>query len=163
MSKRKRNDLSLADKYEVVKLLDQKLPQTEISKKLGCSQSQISRISSKREEIRNQYHSNSNPERKRQRTGKSVVLIFIILQILLLTCYFVKMSVLVLIDEIKCDILTYFFHFKPSNQLQDQQLSRFPYVAFYHISTLYLYKPYQDPQNVKVRCLFTYNRMSFTK
>jgi hypothetical protein len=32
MSKRKRNDLTLADRYEVVKLLDQRLTQTEISK-----------------------------------------------------------------------------------------------------------------------------------
>ena len=71
MSKRKLNDLSLADKYEVVKLLDQKLSQTEISKKLGCSQSQISRISAKRDDIRNQYESNANPDRKRQRSGKS--------------------------------------------------------------------------------------------
>ena len=71
MSKRKRNDLSLADKYEVVKLLDQKLSQTEISKKLGCSQSQISRISAKHDDIRNQYESNANPDHKRQRSGKS--------------------------------------------------------------------------------------------
>jgi len=71
MSKRKRNDLSLADKYEVVKLLDQKISQYEIAKKLGCSQSQVSRNSSKREDRRTQFDSNANPSRKRQRTGKA--------------------------------------------------------------------------------------------
>ena len=62
MSKRKRNDLTLADHYEVVKLLDQKLTQTEISKRLGCSISQICRINSKEDDIRTQYESNSNPD-----------------------------------------------------------------------------------------------------
>ncbi|XP_069108937.1 tigger transposable element-derived protein 4-like [Argopecten irradians] len=69
--KRKRNDLSLADKYEVVKLLNQKTSQTEIAKKLGCSQSQISRISAKKEEIIASYEASNNPDRKRQRSGKS--------------------------------------------------------------------------------------------
>jgi Trp operon repressor len=41
MSKRKCNDLTLADRYEVVKLLDQKLTQTEISKRLGSSISSL--------------------------------------------------------------------------------------------------------------------------
>jgi Trp operon repressor len=50
MSKRKRNDLTLADCYEVVKLLNQKLTQTEISKRLGCSISQICRINSKKDD-----------------------------------------------------------------------------------------------------------------
>ena len=71
MFKRARTDLSLAERYDVVKLLDQKLPQIEISKKLGVSTSQISRISAKKEEIHSQYESNSNPERKRRRTGKA--------------------------------------------------------------------------------------------
>jgi hypothetical protein len=39
--KRKRKDLSLADKYEAVKLLKKNIPQTEISKKLGCSQPRL--------------------------------------------------------------------------------------------------------------------------
>ena len=36
-AKRKRNDLSLSDKYDVVKLLDNKLFQTEIAKKISQS------------------------------------------------------------------------------------------------------------------------------
>jgi uncharacterized protein YerC len=55
MSKRKCNDLTLADRYEVVKLLDQKLTQTEISKRLGSSIPQICRINSKKYDIRTQY------------------------------------------------------------------------------------------------------------
>lgn len=69
--KRKRNDLSLADKYEVIKLLDQKMPQTQIAKKMGCSQGQVSRISTNRASIMEEYESNSNPERKRHRSGKA--------------------------------------------------------------------------------------------
>ncbi|XP_041351172.1 tigger transposable element-derived protein 6-like [Gigantopelta aegis] len=69
--KRKRCDLSLGDKYEAVKLLDQKISQTEVAKKLGCSQSQICRISAKRENIRSMFESNANPARKRQKSGKA--------------------------------------------------------------------------------------------
>ena len=71
-NKRKRNDLSLADKFEVVKLLEQKtMSQTEIAKKLGCSQGQVSNISKKRDEIRAEFEKNANPDRKRQRSGKA--------------------------------------------------------------------------------------------
>eukprot|EP00106_Octopus_bimaculoides_P004825 XP_014772267.1 PREDICTED: tigger transposable element-derived protein 4-like [Octopus bimaculoides] len=69
-TKRKRNDLSIADQYEAVILLGQKMSQTEVAKKLGCSQSQISRLTSKKEEIIANYRSNANPKRKRQRSGK---------------------------------------------------------------------------------------------
>ena len=71
--KRKRNDLSLADKYDVIKLLDQKMPQIQIAKKMGCSQGQVSRISSNRASILKEYESNANPERKRHRSGKAAV------------------------------------------------------------------------------------------
>lgn len=37
---------------------------------MGCSISQICRINSKKYDIRTQYESNSNPDRKQQRTGK---------------------------------------------------------------------------------------------
>ncbi|XP_041347231.1 tigger transposable element-derived protein 4-like [Gigantopelta aegis] len=70
-NKRKRNDLSLAQKYDAVQLLIKKTPQAEVAKKLGCSQPQVSRISNMRDEICAQYLSNANPERKRQRTGKA--------------------------------------------------------------------------------------------
>ncbi|XP_056008513.1 tigger transposable element-derived protein 6-like [Ostrea edulis] len=69
--KRKRTDLSLADKYEAVKLLKKNVPQTEIAKRLGCSQPQISTISKNRDAIQAEYEGCSNPERKRQRSGKA--------------------------------------------------------------------------------------------
>ena len=69
--KRKRNDLALSDKFRVVELLDQGKTQTEIAKSLDCSQAQISRISRSRAEIRAEYESNTNPDRKRHRTGKA--------------------------------------------------------------------------------------------
>ena len=69
--KRKRNDLALSDKFRVVELLDQGKTQMEIAKSLDCSQAQISRISRSRAEIRAEYESNTNPDRKRHRTGKA--------------------------------------------------------------------------------------------
>ena len=54
------------------KLLEQKtMSQTEIAKKLGCSQGQVSNISKKRDEIRAEFEKNANPDRKRQRSGKA--------------------------------------------------------------------------------------------
>lgn len=70
-SKRKRFDLTLADKYEVIGLLDRRLSQSEIARRHGCSQSQVSRISKQREDIQQRYMTNPNPDRKRQRFGKS--------------------------------------------------------------------------------------------
>lgn len=43
--KRKRRDLTLADKYEAVKLLEQKLSQAEVAKRMGCSQPQVHKLS----------------------------------------------------------------------------------------------------------------------
>ena len=38
---RKKADISLADKFEAVKLLEQKVPQREIAKRLGCCPPQV--------------------------------------------------------------------------------------------------------------------------
>lgn len=42
--RRKRNDLTLQQKYEIVKILDQKFWQKEISIKFECSQPTVSKI-----------------------------------------------------------------------------------------------------------------------
>lgn len=49
--KKSRNDLTLEDKVKALEALDKRIPQTEIAKNLGCSQSQISRIASRRKSI----------------------------------------------------------------------------------------------------------------
>ena len=41
---RKKADISLADKFEAVKLLEQKVPLLEIAKRFGCSQAQVSSV-----------------------------------------------------------------------------------------------------------------------
>jgi hypothetical protein len=46
--KRKPTEITLAQKYEAVKLLEEKIPQTEVCKKLGISQLQVCSISKKR-------------------------------------------------------------------------------------------------------------------
>lgn len=70
--KRKKTDLTLAQKYEIVTWLDQKMTQKEISTKLGCSTSTISKIAAKRDEIRRQYETNPNLDRKRTGTASDV-------------------------------------------------------------------------------------------
>lgn len=70
IAKRKRNDLSLGDKFEVVKVLDKGQKQTEICKLLNISQAQVSRIKGKKDEIRQSIESNSNTKRKRVVSGK---------------------------------------------------------------------------------------------
>lgn len=46
-AKRKRNDLSLSQKLEVIKLKADKVPQIDIASRFGCSASQIFRILAK--------------------------------------------------------------------------------------------------------------------
>lgn len=70
MSKRKRNDLTLSDKYEVVKQLEKGVKQVEICKQMGISQAQVSRINAKKDVIRQSIEANANSQRKRVRTGK---------------------------------------------------------------------------------------------
>lgn len=70
-AKRKRVDLSLSDKVKVINMLKAKQSQTDIAKKIGISQSQVSRVCKSQDEIMKKWKSNDNPERKRQRTGKA--------------------------------------------------------------------------------------------
>ena len=71
MAQSKRKDLSVAEKLKVIDALTQKKTQMEVAKEFGISQTQVSRISGKRDEIRQKAKENTNITRKRQRTGKS--------------------------------------------------------------------------------------------
>ena len=71
MAQSKRKDLSVAEKLKVIDALTQKKTQMEVAKEFGISQTQVSRISGKRDEIRQKAKENTNISRKRQRTGKS--------------------------------------------------------------------------------------------
>ena len=55
--KRKRVDLPLSDKVKVVNMLKEKQSQTEIARKLGISQSQVSRLAKNQDEILKQWQS----------------------------------------------------------------------------------------------------------
>ena len=70
-TKRKRTDLSLEQKYQIIQLLDNKVSQSEVARRYGISQPTVSGIAKKREDITRQYESNANPTRKRERTGKA--------------------------------------------------------------------------------------------
>ncbi|XP_048759404.1 tigger transposable element-derived protein 6-like [Ostrea edulis] len=72
--KRKRTDLTLATKYEIYKLLDQKVSQSEIGRRYGLVQSTISTISKNHTKIKENYESSGNSERKRHRSGKNAQL-----------------------------------------------------------------------------------------
>lgn len=70
-SKRIRQDVSLAQKYKVIQLLEQKVSQSEIACRLSMSQLSVSVITKKRSQINEDFESCANPFRKRQRTGNS--------------------------------------------------------------------------------------------
>ena len=70
-TKRKRNDLSLAQKLEIIKLSTNKVPQTEISRKFDCAPSTISKIIKKKDELMAAATDHPNGERKRRRVGKA--------------------------------------------------------------------------------------------
>lgn len=69
--KRKRRDLSLSQKLEIVKLASENVSQTELSQRFGCSQSKISKIISRKDEIKLDAAENKVGDRKRKRIGKA--------------------------------------------------------------------------------------------
>ncbi|XP_025088933.1 tigger transposable element-derived protein 3-like [Pomacea canaliculata] len=71
--RRRRHELTLADKVEVIRLLESCTSQTEVARLFDCSQSQVSRIASKREEILSEWETSGNSEQKRRRTAKDEV------------------------------------------------------------------------------------------
>lgn len=68
--RRRRNDLTLADKVRVIDLVDQHTSQTDVAKLYDVSQSQISRIVSKRDEILEEWELTEKPDRKRRRSTR---------------------------------------------------------------------------------------------
>ncbi|GFS45854.1 tigger transposable element-derived protein 4 [Nephila pilipes] len=68
---RKLKTLSLAQRVEVIELLDQRLTQECISKKFGVGQAVISRIKRDKEIILEYWRKNKNPNRKRKRQCSS--------------------------------------------------------------------------------------------
>ena len=69
--KRKRKDLSLSQKLQIIQLASEKVSQTEISRQFGCSQSTVSKILSQKEELKHDAAENKMKDRKRKRTGKA--------------------------------------------------------------------------------------------
>ena len=68
--KRKWTDLSRSHKLEIVQLSLEKVSQTHLAKKFGCSQSTISKILCQKDEIRQDPAENKVKDRKRKRGGK---------------------------------------------------------------------------------------------
>ena len=68
--KRKQTDLSLSQKLEIVQLSLEKVSQTHLAQKFGCSQSTISKILRQKDEIRQDATENKVKDRKRKRGGK---------------------------------------------------------------------------------------------
>ena len=71
MSKRIFKTLTLAEQVEVFKKLDLKESQSSIAQQFGINQSAISRIQKNKDKIIQESQSNSNPNFKWRRTGKS--------------------------------------------------------------------------------------------
>ncbi|XP_029469475.1 tigger transposable element-derived protein 3-like [Rhinatrema bivittatum] len=72
-SKRKmRRDPTLAEKVRILELLQEpNASQSSVARKIGLSQSTISRVVKKREEIMDRWNHNENPSRKRNRPYKN--------------------------------------------------------------------------------------------
>ncbi|XP_069807885.1 tigger transposable element-derived protein 3-like isoform X2 [Dendropsophus ebraccatus] len=68
---KKRRDSTLAEKVKILELLQQpKASQSSVARNMGLSQSTISRVMKKREEILERWNQNENPSRKRNRPFK---------------------------------------------------------------------------------------------
>ncbi|KAM9296725.1 tigger transposable element-derived protein 3-like [Gastrophryne carolinensis] len=68
---KKRRDSTLAEKVKILELLQQpKASQSSVARNMGLSQSTISRVMKKREEILERWKQNENPGRKRNRPFK---------------------------------------------------------------------------------------------
>ena len=70
-TKRKRNDLSLAQKLEIIKLCENKVPRAEISAKYDCSVSTISKIMKNKDGLTSDATTNPNGAQKRRRVRKA--------------------------------------------------------------------------------------------
>lgn len=71
MSKRTLTTLSLVQRVEVIRLLDQNETQVSLADKFKVGQAVISRIKRDKEKILNDWQKNFNPDRKRKRTGQA--------------------------------------------------------------------------------------------
>ncbi|XP_068118645.1 tigger transposable element-derived protein 4-like [Hyperolius riggenbachi] len=68
---KKRRDSTLAEKVKILELLQQpKASQSSVARNMGLSQSTISRVMKRREEILERWNQNENPSRKRNRPIK---------------------------------------------------------------------------------------------
>ena len=70
-SSRTHKTLSLAERVDVLNRLENKESQASVAKHFGVHPSQISRIQKQRSELLQSWQNNSNPDRKRKRTGKA--------------------------------------------------------------------------------------------
>jgi len=67
----KRKALSLTVRMDVVKRLDSNESQASIAKSYGVHPSSISRIMKQKDQVIEDWQNNTNPDRKRKRTGKA--------------------------------------------------------------------------------------------
>ena len=70
-TKRKRNDLSLSQKLEIIKLSSQKVSQSKLATQFDFSQSTISKILKQKDTLMSDAAENPNADRKRRRVGKA--------------------------------------------------------------------------------------------
>ena len=70
--RRKRTDLSLGLKVEIIQLVqEKKLSQQEVATQFGCSQSAVSKIVKTKETVMREAEENMVSTRKRKRRGKA--------------------------------------------------------------------------------------------
>ena len=68
---KKLKTLSLVDRLDVLKRIDNKESQVSVAKHFDVHPSQICRIVKQRQQVLDDWQNNANPDRKRKRAGKS--------------------------------------------------------------------------------------------
>lgn len=71
MARRVLRTLTVAERVDMIKCLENKESQVSVAKKFGVHQSLVSRVSKNKDKILREWQNNSNPYRKRIRAGKS--------------------------------------------------------------------------------------------
>ncbi len=70
-TKRKRHDLTLKEKFDVIQQVKQHVPYGKIANAFNCSSSQICRIAQNRAEIETSFEENLNSNAKRMKAARN--------------------------------------------------------------------------------------------
>lgn len=77
MDSKKRKQLTIKDKYEIIRCVENNEKRNNISKKFGCDATTISKILKNKDKIKEMIINNKNVKKKRCRTGECSLALFL--------------------------------------------------------------------------------------